>query len=725
LHRFLIIGVFMLASVAPATGTSWRLDVSPADPAEQALRDAAEHEDVAERVAAFVDLAEAHPGTVNAGLARLAAGLILVEEERPEDALAQLTHPDVQHTALGDHALHGTARAQEALEHLVPAARSYVAAANEPHGTVVCTALPAGASLLEKTEQLPAAAEALEKTIARCPRQRPAALLDLADVLRSQGDRAAAAVVLDRLDREHPASAEARQAQPMLRALGKHLPRLSNRQRAERRLHKGDALLDAGRTRDALDTLRKVDLGALPTEEAHRARVLLGRAAFARRRRTEGRSALSKVPADSARAAEAAWLLARDKARRSDRVAPYESMANAFPGTPWAQRALRAAANHYQKDARDEAAVRWWRRLLDDYPDGLYTESASWRVGWAEYRAKRFARAAHTWERTARIRPPGSATPGLLYWAGRAHLAKGQIDRARWLLLETVQRFKHSYHGLRAREQLSRLGITPAPAPTPPSDAARQTRPEAPLAGPRAERLRQLLLIDRLAEAASELRRMGRSTRVRATLGWVEWRRGRFLQAIGVMKAAFPHWASAAGDHLPDEIWQILYPLPYEDDLRRQASQEGLDPALVAGLILQESGFDARAVSRAGARGLMQIMPATGRQIARRKRVRYRTSMLYDPKTSLDFGTHYLRRMSDRFDGAVDKVLVSYNAGPHRVRTWTDLRPGLPEEEFIETIPFTETRFYVRHVLANREAYRRVHGLGLQAPRRADGGARP
>ncbi len=398
-------------------------------------------------------------------------------------------------------------------------------------------------------------------------------------------------------------------------------------------------------------------------------------------------------------------------------------MADAFPATPWAQRALRAAANHYQKDALDEAALRWWRRLLAEYPDGLYVETASWRVGWGEYRVKRFARAAHTWERTARMRPPSSATSGLLYWAGRAHLAQGELDRARWLLLETVQRFKHSYHGLRAREQLSRLGITPAPPPTPTADAGTEPRREDPLPGTRRERLRQLLLIERLDEAASELRRMGGSSRVSATLAWVEWRRGRFLPAIGVMRRAFPHWISAAGDHLPHEVWQILYPLPYEEELRQQANEEGLDPSLVAGLILQESAFDARALSPVGARGLMQIMPATGRQIARRKRVPFRTSALYDPTTSLDFGTYYLRQMSDRFDGAVDKVLVGYNAGPHRVSKWTDLRPGLPEEEFIETIPFTETRFYVRHVLANREAYRRLYGLGRTTPRPASGGA--
>ncbi len=504
----------------------------------------------------------------------------------------------------------------------------------------------------------------------------------------------------------------------MLRALTNYLPSLSARQRAERRLRRSEALLDAGRTREALDTMRKVDLESLAPAEIPRARVLLGRALLARRRRTEGRSALSKVALDSPWAAEAAWHLARDRARSSRSVAPYVAMADAFPGTTWAQRALRAAADHYQKGARDDEALPYWQRLFDEYPDGLYAESAAWRTGWGEFRAKRFKTAAYAWERTARLRPPGSATPALLYWAGRAHLALGRRDRSRWLLDETVQRFKHSYHGLRARGQLGRLGITPTPPPAPPP-----APPADPGEGPRHVRLRQLLLVDRLEEAATELRRMGDSPRVRATLAWVEWQRGRLRPAINHMKRAYPHWISAAGDHLPRDVWRILYPLRYEEELLRHAREEGLDPSLVAGLILQESNFDPAAVSRAGARGLMQIMPATGRQIARQKRVRYRTALLHDPNTSLDFGTHYLRRISDRFDGAVDKVLVGYNAGPRRVDRWTSQRPGLPEEEFIETIPFTETRFYVRIVLANREEYRRLYGLGLTASKPANGGA--
>ena len=721
--RILSIGFLVLVAATDGLGGPWRFEAVPATGAERALRASVEHDDANQRLASLIEVAEQHPGTPSAGLARLAAGLLLLEQERLEDALIQLTHAEVQGTALPDHALLGVARTQDALERAAPAARSYLAAAHEPLSAVACTALPRAAELLGETEDLTTAAAAFEETIDRCPGQAAAGLLELGRVRRRQGELAAAAEVLDRLDREHPATGAAREAQPVLRALARHLPPPTAAERAERLLHKGEALLDAGRSRDALDTLRKVDLRALPAVEVDRARLVLGRALLARRRRTEGRSVLARIRADSPRAAEAAWHVARDKARRS--VAPYEAMADAFPGTPWAERALRAAANFYQSDARDDAALPWWRRLLAEYPDGLYAESATWRVGWGEFRAKQFDRAAYAWERTARLRPPGSATPALLYWAARAHLARGRQERARWLLEEMVQRFKHSYHGLRAQQQLARLGVSPLSIPVPPPEAGAAGRIEDPPSGSATTRLRELFLIDRFDEAATELARMGDSPGVRATLAWVEWSRGRYRPAIDVMKRAYPHWVSAAGDHLPREVWQILFPLRYEEELLKQAREEGLDASLVAGLILQESTFDAEAVSRAGARGLMQIMPGTGRDIARAKRMRFRTSLLYDPGTSLDFGTYYLRKMSDRFDGAVDKVLVGYNAGPRRVDRWTQQRPGLAEEEFIETIPFAETRFYVRIVLANREQYRRLYGLGPAPSAPASGGARP
>ena len=253
----------------------------------------------------------------------------------------------------------------------------------------------------------------------------------------------------------------------------------------------------------------------------------------------------------------------------------------------------------------------------------------------------------------------------------------------------------------------------------------RRPPPEAPLPEPRASRLRQLLLLDRLTEAALELRLLPESPRVQATLAWVDWRQGRYRPAITAMKRAYPEWVGEAGDRLPSEVWQILFPLRYDRELRLAAQEEGVDPALVAALILQESSFDAGALSRAGARGLMQVMPATGRTIARAKGQRYRRAALHDPETSLDFGTHYLRQMSERFSGAAEKVLAAYNAGPHRVDAWTAQRGELTPEEFTESIPFSETRTYVMIVLANREQYRRLYGLVRTTPPPASEGARP
>jgi soluble lytic murein transglycosylase len=236
--------------------------------------------------------------------------------------------------------------------------------------------------------------------------------------------------------------------------------------------------------------------------------------------------------------------------------------------------------------------------------------------------------------------------------------------------------------------------------------AARTDVPE-----PQRARVRQLLLIDRLDEAGDELRALPPTTVGQGTLAWIEWRRGRLRNAIIAMKKAYPEYIGEAGDLLPADVWKILYPIGYADTLAVKATEENLDPALVAALVCQESTFDAGAVRKAGARGLMQIMGPTGRTLARDLGVRYRRAALHDPVTSLDFGTRYLRQMLDRFSGRVERALAAYNAGPHRVDAWTAGRPDFPDEEFVESIPFTETRYYVMTILASREHYQRLYGL--------------
>ncbi len=709
----------LLALAGPAADPSdWRLAADPRDSAEAAAREAA----VLEGTDALLAAAARFPGTPASGLARLAAGLRLVEAGRPADAVAQLSHPDVALTHLHDHALLALARAQEALGQKDAAARSALAAGTDPAGATACDALPRAARLFAASGQPAMAAPALERTAAACPREAPSALLELGKAHLALGEPAAAAAVLARLDREHPASRPAKEARAHLAALAAHLPPHPAEERARQLLERGAALLAAGQAAEAVVALQAVPTAQLPPADVDLLRVKLGRALLVRGRGAEGRAALRKVGPGSPHAAEAAYHLARDAARRTRDAQPYVAVADGFPGTPWAEESLLALANHYQKDALDEAAARWWRRLAEEFPDGRYVERAAWRAGWDDYRAGRHEAAARLLETTARLRPPSASTPGFLYWAARARAALGQKERARALLAETVLRYKHAYHGIRAREALARLGGAPAPAS---AVTAALPPPEPPLGEPRATRVRQLLLVERLDEAAAELRLVPESPRVQATIAWIDWRRGRLRPAITAMKRAYPEWVGEAGDRLPREVWQILFPLRYERELRAAAAEEGLDPALVAALVLQESTFDPGALSRAGARGLMQVMPATGRTIARAKGRRFQRAALHDPVTSLDFGTHYLRQMSERFGGAVEKVLAAYNAGPHRVDAWTASRGETSAEEFTESIPFSETRGYVMIVLANREQYRRLYGLERSAPAPAVEGARP
>jgi len=711
--------LLLLADPGPAATPTWRLAVEPRGAAEAAVREAAQS---ANPIAALDAVSQRLAATPAGGLARLAAGLELLDAARPQDALAELTHPDIDKTLLRDHAFLAASRAHELLRRVPEAAAAALAAADEPGSAVVCAALPKAAELLGRAGQKDEALAALERAAAACPGAAPAALRELGALHLARGERAAAAAAFERLDREYPLAPEAKQARARLAGLTTALPPRPAADRARLLLERGSALLDAGLAGEALESLRAVPLASLGPDEADLARVRLGRALVARGRRTEGRAVLLKVEAGSPHAAEAAFRIAADSARRSRTAAPYLPVADRFPGTPWGEEALLSLANHYQKDALDEGAAPWWRRLLAEYPDGRYAERAAWRAGWGDYRAGRFEAAARTFETTARRRAPGSATAGLLYWSGRSRQALGQNDRARELFRETVQRYKNAYHGMRAQDAIARLGGIVAALPVVTAEAP---VPDLPLPEPRASRARQLLLIERLDEAATELRLLPETPRVTATVAWVDWQRGRFRPAITAMKRAYPEWVGEAGDRLPREVWQVLFPIRFDQELLAAAREDGLDPALVAALILQESSYDPDALSRAGARGLMQVMPATGRTIARAKGVRFKRAALHDPATSLDFGTHYLGLMSERYAGAVEKVLAAYNAGPHRVDAWTLARGEQPAEDFIETIPFTETRNYVMIVLANREQYRRLYGLARTAPAPVVGGPKP
>jgi peptidoglycan lytic transglycosylase len=156
----------------------------------------------------------------------------------------------------------------------------------------------------------------------------------------------------------------------------------------------------------------------------------------------------------------------------------------------------------------------------------------------------------------------------------------------------------------------------------------------------------------------------------------------------------------------------LRFPLEYSWQVKKHAQLRKLDPAIVYGLIRRESAFDKNARSPVGARGLMQIMPRTGKQIARNLNEKWRsTNSLYDPDVNIKYGTFYYKKLLDQFNGHYALAAAGYNAGPHRVKRWLPSDGPVAADIWIETIPFKETRKYVAAVLAYAMIYQQRMGL--------------
>jgi soluble lytic murein transglycosylase len=671
---------------------------------------------------ALRDLAAQHPEGAAAGLARLGAGLLLLDHQQYAEAEPLLLDAQIAKTHLEDHAAKALAELYEKTGDFPKAAEYYDKLVARPDPSPFrCTALLRGAEVHDVLKHRDQALEMIQRALAQCPGREPQALLQLGAVQEQRGQRRAAAEALDRLDRDYPATPQGREAAARLGKLADALPPATPQEKMGRDLKKALVLFEAGEHRTAVKLFQALLLRKPSPADTDVIHVRLGRALLeVGKREDSARVALAAVKKGSAVEPEAAYFLARIQARRASSPAAYGAVATRFPGTSWGEEALLDGAAFYARSGKDDDALPFYRRIYEGYPQGKYIDPATFRVGFAEYRAARYDKAAEIFEAAAKTRGSNLWRPAYLYWAGRARRDVGQEDRARALFEEVLARYKFAYHGIRAREALGRL---PAGAssthPAPPEGLA--VVPE-----PYRTRVRNLLLIDRLEEAMDELSAAPPSPTVQATRSWIFWRQGQLRPAITAMKRAYPEYVTETGDSLPDAVWQILFPIQFTDLLTANAGAAGVDPALVAAVIQQESTFDPGAVSAVGAHGLMQLMPPTGRALARAAGIKkLAVSQLHDPALGLKLGSVYLREMIDRFGGKIERAVAAYNAGPHRVAVWNLARPGMSAEEFVDSIPFSETRLYVMTVLASQEQYRRIYSLAPPAAAAAATGARP
>ena len=369
-----------------------------------------------------------------------------------------------------------------------------------------------------------------------------------------------------------------------------------------------------------------------------------------------------------------------------------------------AVKALRQRFAEHASRERVEPALADLRRLHRLAPDDDVGVPFLWERGWRDYRARDYTGAVGFWSELVADAPRERYPRQARYWTARALEKLGQNERAQALYAELAAADTTDFY---RRHAVVRLGDEARPA------AATVTAPPEPWPNDRRLlRARYLSDVGLDGLASTELALAGDAVdpRARAALsGVVLARQGRPRPSMDQLRQAFPALGTPLQAAVPAAALELYYPLHYRDAVERWAAARDLPVPLVLGLIRQESAFDLTATSSAGARGLMQLMPGTARDEAKKLGVGFATDKLYDPDYSLQLGTSYFAHVLALFDGNVELALAGYNSGPYRLkRQWKEARHR-EVDAFIEDLQLEEPKTYVRRILLLSDSYARLY----------------
>jgi soluble lytic murein transglycosylase len=328
-----------------------------------------------------------------------------------------------------------------------------------------------------------------------------------------------------------------------------------------------------------------------------------------------------------------------------------------------------------------------------------------WRMAIASLRTRNPARAVKELQQVLRLKVDSETERAASFWLGYAQDAAGAKAAAREQWASLARRFPFSYYGSRAAQ---RAGTAPAaPSLTFPELTLR----DAVTAHPDYQAAALLSRAGMLSEAAIYARRLNAAFRRDDAVALLAARAseaaGDYSSSSTLMSSYFGLFLQQPSTNLPADFWVLAYPRAYWTDVSTAAGRHGVDPLLMIGLARQESHFNRMARSPVGAVGLFQVMPYTAAELDPEFLNPAAMDRLVQPEVSAELAAKLLASLQSRFQGALAPTIASYNADKERVQVWWDAAKGLPDELFIDSIPYQQTRAYVRQVLTNYAMYQR------------------
>ncbi len=357
-------------------------------------------------------------------------------------------------------------------------------------------------------------------------------------------------------------------------------------------------------------------------------------------------------------------------------------------------------------EERVEPALELLRTLQRLDPADASGARFLWQRGWREYQRRNLTGAIGYFSELEAIYPASGFARSGRYWTARAHEALGEVDRAEAIYREVASAGAEDFYRRHAVKRLASGTVEGSDAPSHPGEPWPWDKALA----------RARWLSDRgLDEAALvELSGLAPRTEPRAADAFeaiVLARLERRRDSIHAISRAFPQLGSLQQASAPPAALGLYYPTAFAPIVRRFADSQKIPVPLLFAMIRQESAFDPAAVSRSGARGLMQLMPSTGRELAQRMRLDFSSGRLSDPEFNIRLGSRYFRQLLEMFGGNEELALAAYNGGPYRIkRLWRSAGSEAELDLFLEGLELSETTRYVKRIVLFRDTYDRLAG---------------
>lgn len=674
---------------------------------------------------AVTQIENRYANTRTGALARLLRARIRFENN-DFDGAAQILNSDVfsQKTKLGDYALWLRGRAlqqagkhSEAITVFADLVKKYPDSLRAKEGKMLWAASSTSAGQIAA---IPNFLQDLNE------KNDAAALLATAKSFEAQGNQAQAVKFYRQVYFYAAGSDAAKEAEAKLIAAGQTLAP----QTADEVLKRGDSLYKAKKyseARAAYDNLAMNFPNASAQIHLKRLMTLSNL-----RLMSEAQAVFNQIPQSAKEKEQGFYELAVGYAKARNWAqarATVEEMRRAFPTgerTPETMVAVGMAA----RDAKNKPDETYFlRSAVAAYPNAVDVAGAQFELAWLEHEAKNFADSSQMLtEHLARYVDKDSTNRGKAgYWAARNSERAGKINESCALYDAVLHRYAANWYGYLALQKLTALRSQgkcqtapnfPAGSLIPKAVANLKTITVAPETATekelmRAEKSEELGAVGLFDWAMDELQEAQKtaanSPKINLALAKLHRFKGDNVGALLALAKSYPDYSQMNPEEMGTEEWDIFYPLTNWNDIKYWAKQRDLDPYQVAGLIRQESVFNPRAKSGAQAYGLMQLLIPTARMMAKK----YGTtatvdgSTLFQPALNIELGTAYMRDQLAKY-GRVEYMAVAYNAGPGRVVSWRNTLP-FEIDEYVEAIPFRETRGYVQGVIRNTAQYRRLY----------------